>query len=102
MKERIFSGESFKNLEGAFVTACTEGAKPEKLINPPIELPQPNESQLQELELAKRDGRIRSYSSYPYNGGRTVLVDDCALRQVITWWEYLRIDNFEEFEEVEF
>ncbi len=102
LKERIFSGESFKNLEGAFVTACQEGAKPEKLVNPPIELPQPNESQLQELKTAKIDGRIRSYDSYPYNGGRTVLVDDCALRCVIPWWEYLGIDGYEEFEEVEF
>ena len=102
LKERIFSGERFKSLEGAFVTACQEGAKPERLINPPIELPQPNKSQLQELEIAKRGGKVRSYCSGPYNGGRTLLVDDCVKCCVVTWWEYLKLDCYEEFEEVEF
>ncbi|MGL5922867.1 hypothetical protein, partial [Chroococcidiopsis sp.] len=100
LQERLTSGESFKCLEAAFVTACKEASKPERINAPPVELPQPDPSHLELLETAKRNGSISGYYSSPYKDGRTILVDDCVNRCAMVWWEYLQLD--EELEEVEF
>jgi hypothetical protein len=91
IQERISERENFKCLEAAFVNACKEGQLPKQLQSPPTVWIQPSPAQFEALEIAKRNGSIKNYYSSPYRGGRTVLVDDCHNRRVVTWWEFLEI-----------
>lgn len=90
IKERLTAGEQFRNLEGAFVKACKDGAKPEK-SNALVNLPQPSTDQLTQLEEAKQREEIKDYYPAPCGGGKTIVVDD--FKAVAPWWVFLKVNK---------
>lgn len=87
LKERINQGEQFRNLGGAFVKACREGAHAIRRSFARTELNPPAPEQRAALDAAKMQRKIRDYYLAPYKEGLAVLVD--TGRQMMPWWEYL-------------
>jgi hypothetical protein len=89
IKERISQGEKFRNLEGAFVEAVKEGAKPENkksLGGMPQEVNPPSIEQIAALEAARVAGKIRDYFLSSDGVCKVVMPN---LHVQMPWWEYL-------------
>lgn len=88
IKERVFRGEQFKNLAGAFCKAVKTSAKPEKALGGsiPSETNPPSTIQLAALEEAKNTGAIADY--FFSSSGITKVVMPGGFHQM-PWWEYL-------------
>lgn len=90
IKERIASGERFKNLEGAFVQAVKHSAQPQRSrptwgyhaeINPP------SPEQLAALDAAKASGLIRDY----YLSSDNICKVVHERLGIIPWFEYMEL-----------
>ena len=92
IKERIASGEKFRSIEGAFVKACKENAKPSSNVldgGIPAEVNPPTIEQLVAIEQAKTAGTIRDY--YLSSEGVTKVVMPNGIH-IQTWWEFLGLE----------
>ncbi len=85
LRQRYDNREKFGNITGAFVKACTDGAKPRSSSNQQIN--PPTEEQLTALDAAKTAGKIKDYYFTPCEDGKMLLVD--TGRCVQPWWEFL-------------
>lgn len=86
IRERISKGEHFRNLEGAFVRACMDGAVPESRASPPKKYPEPTAEQLS--QLANRGNLTTTRLNEP--GYPEVIAVDVG-RKVVPWWEAIAI-----------
>lgn len=96
IKERVREGERFKNLEGAFVKAVRDGAKPkqsQKSWGYHAEVNPPSLEQLAALDNAKASGLIRDYYLSSDNVCKVVQLSF----DLIPWWQYLTLPNSVEF-----
>ncbi len=90
IKERVREGERFKNLEGAFVKAVRDGAKPkqsQKSWGYHAEINPPSPEQLAALDAAKASGLIRDYYLSSDNICKVVQLSF----DLIPWWEYQKL-----------